>query len=138
MTPRQSIERECTLRGKDEGVHGCRRLLRREQGDPQLVFTFGGPAADKFFDGEPHADTYWLRVWGLRGLLWAWDGKAIPEVRLALDDEAWRVREMAFKVISHHPLGDFIPDAADGREDAIPRVREAADRALTHLTANRA
>jgi hypothetical protein len=138
MTPQQSIERECTRRGKDEVVDGCRRLVRQEAVDPQLVRALGGPGADKFFDGRPHADTYWLRVWGLRGLLWAWDDTAMREVRLALGDDAWRVREMAFKVISHHLLGDFTADAAAGREDEVPRVRQAAHQALTHLTASRA
>jgi hypothetical protein len=136
MTPRQSVERECTRRGKDEVVDGCRRLIRRDPIDPQLVLALGGPAAGKFLDGQPHADTYWLRVWGLRGLLWAWDDAAMPEVRLALGDHAWRVREMAFKVISHHLLGDFTSDADAGREDEVPRVRQAARRALTHLTAS--
>lgn len=138
MTPRQSIDQECLRRGKDEVVEGCRRLIRGEPVDDQLVLALAGPAADKFFDGQPHDDTYWLRVWGLRGLLWAWDATAMPEVRLALGDEAWRVREMSFKVISHHLLGDFTPEAAAGREDAVPRVREAAHRALAHLTASRA
>jgi hypothetical protein len=138
MTPRQSIERECARRGRQEVVDGCRRLVRRYPVDPRLVFALGGPAAEKFFDGQVHADAYWLRVWGLRGILWAWDDTAVPELRLALRDEAWRVREMAFKVISHHLLGDFLPDAEAGRKDAVPRVREAAHRALTRLTASRA
>jgi hypothetical protein len=138
MTPRQSIERECARRGRDDVVDGCRRLIRQDPVDPGLVRALGGPAADKFFDGQPHADTYWLRVWGLRGLLWAWDDAALPEVRLALGDEAWRVRELAFAVISRHLLGDFVPDAAAGAEDPVPRVREAAQRALVQLTARRA
>lgn len=119
-------------------IDGCRRLVRENPVDPQLVLALGGPGADKFFDGQPHADTYWLRVWGLRGLLWAWDDSAMPEVRLALGDGSWRVREMAFKVIAQHLLGDFTHDAAIGCEDDVPRVRQAAQRALTRLTANRA
>ena len=75
---------------------------------------------------------------GRRGLLWAWDDAALPELQLALDDEAWRIREMAFKVITRRLLGDFIPDAAAARNDPVPRVRQAAHRALTHLTAGRA
>lgn len=136
MTPRQSIERECVRRGKEEVVAACRGLIRRDPVDPQLVLALGGPAADTFLDGQPHASTYWLRVWGLRGLLWAWDDTALPELRLALDDEAWRVREMAFKVITRHLLGDLVPDAAAASDDPVPRVRQAAHRALTHLTAS--
>ena len=119
-------------------VDGCRRLIRQDPVDPGLVLALGGTGAGKFFDGQSHADTYWLRVWGLRGLLWAWDDAAIPEVRLALADDAWRVREMAFKVISHHLLGDFTTEAAAGREDEVPRVQQAAQRALAQLTAGSA
>lgn len=110
--------------------------MRRDPVDPQLVLALGGPGADKLLDGQPHADSYFLRVWGLRGLLWAWDDTALPELRLALGDEAWRVREMAFKVIARHLLGDFVPDAAAARDDPAPRVRHAAHRALMSLTAS--
>jgi hypothetical protein len=72
---------------------------------------------------------------GLRGLLWARDDTALPELRLALDDEEWRAREMALKVISRHLLGVFIPDAAAASDDPVPRVRQAARRALTQLAA---
>lgn len=135
MTPRQSIERECARRGRADVVVGCRALVRGEPVDPMLLRALGGPGADKFLDGRSHADGYWLRVWGLRGLLWAWDDTALPELRLALEDDAWRVREMAFTVIARHLLGDFIADAAAAREDPVTRVREAAQRALVNLTA---
>ena len=138
MTPRQSIDRECLRRGRGEVVDGCRRLIRREPVDPDILLALGGPAAVKFLDGQPHDDTYWLRVWGVRGLLWAWDDAATAEVRLALGDEAWRVREMAFKVVARHLLGDFTADAAAARTDDVLRVRQAAHRALTLLTARRA
>jgi hypothetical protein len=136
LTPRQSIERECGRRGKSAVVAGCRALVRGDQVDARLLLALGGPGAQKFLDGQPHPDTYWLRVWGLRGLLWAWDDAALPELCLALRDDAWRVREMAFKVISRNLLGDFTPEAAAGGEDAVARVREAALRALTQLTAS--
>jgi hypothetical protein len=77
-------------------------------------------------------------VWGTRGLLWVWDDTAASELRVALSDDAWRVREMAFKVISRHLLGEFLPDVAAGRDDAVARVRAEADRALARLTARRA
>jgi hypothetical protein len=35
-------------------------------------------------------------------------------------------------------LRDFLPAAAGVRDDAVPRVQEAARRALTHMTARRA
>jgi hypothetical protein len=81
-----------------------------------------------------HDDAYWLRVWGARGLLWAWDEAAAGDVRRELDDDSWRVREMALKVIARQRLGECVSAVADARSDPVPRVRKAADRALTVLT----
>jgi hypothetical protein len=68
MTPQQSIERERARRGRTEVITGCRALVRGEPVDPDLLVALGGPAARKFLDGAAHDDTYWLRVWGARGL----------------------------------------------------------------------
>ena len=76
MTPQQSIERECARRGRTDVITGCRALVRGEQVDPDLLVALGGPAARKFLDGDVHDDTYWLQVWGARGLLWVWDDAA--------------------------------------------------------------
>lgn len=136
MTPQQSIERECARRGRAAVVTGCRALLRGEDVDPDLLVGLAGPAAGKFLDGAAHDDTYWLRVWGARGLLWVWDDAAGPEVVLAIHDPAWRVREMALKVVARHGLGDLVTDVAAARVDPVPRVRQAADRALAVITAS--
>jgi len=65
---------------------------------------------------------YWLRVWGARGLLWAWDDAAAPATIAALDDDAWRVREMAAKVVGRHLVDDAIPALEQLRDDPVPRV----------------
>jgi HEAT repeat protein len=135
MTPQQSIERECARRGRDEVVVGCRALLRDETADPELVLALGGPGARRILAGGSDDQRYWLRVWGARGLLWAGADGAVTEIRLALGDESWRVREMALKVIARHRLGDLTAEAADARHDPVARVRQAADRALAVLTA---
>ncbi len=135
MTPQQSIERECAIRGRPEVIEGCRELIRGGAVDPGLLLALGGPGARKFLDGRGHEDTYWPRVWGTRGLLWAWDSSAVDEIRLALVDDSWRVREMALKVIAGHQLGDLLADVAQSRSDPVSRVREEADRALALLTA---
>lgn len=106
--------------------------------DAELLTALGGPGAGKFLDGAVHRDTYWPRVWGARGLLWVWDDAATGEVRLALTDDAWRVREMALKVIARHRVGDLVPEAAGACDDPVPRVRKAANRALLLLTASHA
>src|SRR4051794_37049694 len=134
MTPRQSIERECARRGRAEVVAGCRALVRGEQVEPGLLLVLGGPAARKFLDGEVHDDTYWLRVWGARGLLWAWGDTATPEVLLALADDAWRVREMGLKVIARHLVGELVEEVAAARDDPRGRGRKTADPALTRPT----
>ncbi len=108
--------------------------MRGESVDGSLIRALGGPAADKFFDGAEHDDRYWFRVWGARGLLWAWDDSATNAILAALDDESWRVREMGLKVVARHLLGDTFDAAAALRDDPVLRVREAARRALALLT----
>lgn len=134
QTPRQSIEAECARRGKDAVVAGCIALLEGREADAELIVALGGPPAYWAVSGERGGPPYWLRVWAARGLLWAWDDKALPSVLSALGDDAWRVREMAAKVVARHRLGDALPTVADLRQDPTQRVRLAASRAVVHLT----
>lgn len=134
ISPRQSVERECARRGKDAVVAGCRALLRGEDTDADLVAALGGPPARWAYTGTDAGPEYWTRVWAARGLLWAWGDEAYPELRAALTDEAWRVREMALKVVARHYLGDLIQPVAALRDDPVGRVAEAARRALVVLT----
>ena len=119
-------------------VAGCVQLVRRQGVDAALIMALGGPAAGKFLDGRPHPDRYWLRVWGLRGLLWAWDESAAPAVQAALADESWRVREMAAKVVAKRSIGEAMSAVAQLREDPVPRVRAATERAVRLLSQARA
>ena len=132
LTPRQSIEAECAHRGKGAVVAGCVELLAGRDTDPDLVMALGGPGALRVVSGENKQ--YWLRVWGARGLLWAWDDVAVASVTAALGDHHWRVREMACKVIARHQVGNALPVVAELRDDPIPRVRSAASRAVVLLT----
>ncbi len=97
-----------------------------------MVRALGGPHALDVTD-EP-VNGYWLRVWATRGLLWAWDDRATPAVCAALHDEAWRVREMAAKVVARHRVADALPVVAALHRDPVLRVRVAAQRALTAVT----
>ncbi len=140
LTPRQSIEAECARRGREAVVAGCVALVGGDDADPALVRALGGPGADAFLDGSTRADGYWLRVWGARGLLWAVDAEhltsdVVDSVRRGLDDDSWRVREMALKVVARHKIGDVLPAVVELREDPVPRVRTAAARTVTVLTA---
>jgi hypothetical protein len=133
MTPRQSVERECGLRGKGKVVEGCMELLRGGAADAALIIALGGPPARGFVTGESSWPDYWLRVWATRGLLWAWDDRALGSVAAALDDDSWRVREMALKVVARHQLFDVVLKVVDLQEDPVRRVRAAAERALVRM-----
>ena len=78
---------------------------------------------------------YWPRVWAARGLLHAWDPAATGAIIGATADDAWRVREMAAKVIARHQVGDAFDAVTALRSDSVERVRAAASRAVTVLTA---
>lgn len=117
-TPRQSVEAECETRGKAVVVQGCIDLLMGKKTDPTLVVALGGRPARWVMDpNERPGPEYWLRVWALRGLLWAWDDVACAPVRTALQDDSWRVREMACKVLARHFVVDALSDVAARQKD---------------------
>jgi hypothetical protein len=133
-SPRDSIARECERRGKDELVAGCMALLRGQSVDPELVYALGGPPASWVWTGTEPGPDYWLRVWALRGLLWAWDAEALGCIMTSLDDEAWRVREAALKVVGRHRLGAANTKVASMRDDPSSRVASAAHRVHVRLS----
>lgn len=135
-TPRESVEQECSRRGKDAVIAGCVELLAGREADAELVLALGGPPARWVVSDDAPGPSYWLRVWAARGLLWAWDDVALDAVLTALDDEAWRVREMALKIVARHRLEDALAEVAGLQDDPVPRVRAAASRALVRITAN--
>ncbi|MGZ4493555.1 MAG: HEAT repeat domain-containing protein [Nocardioides sp.] len=135
VTPREHIASECARLGKDTVVANCLAILDGAiDPAPEVLRSVAGPGAEKYFDGAEHEDTYWFRVWALRGLLWAWDARASDHVCAALRDEHWRVREMAVKVVARHLVADATPAVAVLRDDPVPRVQAAAERALFRLS----
>ena len=139
LTPRQSVAAECARRGKPAVIAGCIGLLQgRHDVDDALVRALGGPPAQSVLDGHAGGKHgYWPRVWAARGLLHAWDDHATAAIIQATTDEAWRVREIAAKVIARHRIGDALTAVAQLRNDQVPRVRAAAERAVVNLTASR-
>ena len=142
-TPHRSIEAACGRRGTGTVVRECLTLLGGGDADPSTVEALAGPGAPRLLDAPPE-QRYWLRVWGARGLLWALampgapaaDAKRVCGPLLeALGDEHWRVREMALKVVARYRLDDAQPAVVGLLDDATPRVRTAAARALRLLTA---
>jgi HEAT repeat protein len=65
-----------------------------------------------------------------------WDDEAAPSILAALSDDAWRVREMATRVVIRHRLSGAIPRVKRLRNDPNPRVRKAAERAVIDLSAD--
>ncbi len=137
MTPRESVRRECQQQGEDVVVAGCLDILTGRNVDERLLRILGGPAADQVLDGrEGGTAGYWPRVWAARGLLYAWNETATDAIVEATSDEAWRVREMAAKVTARHRIGDGLDAVILLRDDPVPRVRAAAERAIAVLTAS--
>jgi hypothetical protein len=135
-TPRQSVQIECARRGADQVVAGCVALLRGQDTDDGLVMALGGPMGRAvIFDGPRQRNQYWRRVWGARGLLYAWHDSAGDAVVEALADAHWRVREMAAKVVARHGVEAGLEACAGLHDDPVPRVRAAAERAVVRLTA---
>ena len=109
-------------------------MLAGGTADPDFIITVGGPAAVRYLsDGQPDYQAYWLRVWGARGLLWAGPGKDTAVLQNALDDDHWRVRELACKVVARHRVGDLLHRVAALESDPIKRVRTAAGRAAAAI-----
>jgi hypothetical protein len=135
-SPRARIIAECTRRGRPEFAAACALLLEGGEPDDALVRVLAGRTAPWWFaHREDENLRYWPRVWAARGLLWAWHGGALPALQVAARDPAWRVREMAAKVVARNLVGDALDDVAPLRDDPVRRVRVAADRAVATLTA---
>ncbi len=136
MLPRQRIEAECRRRGRAALAAGCIALLEGREADDGLVRVLGGAPADYVLGGhEDGKEGYWPRVWAARGLLHAWDDRATGAIIRAAADDAWRVREMAARVVARHRV-DAALDAMTGlQDDERPRVRSAARQAIAALAA---
>lgn len=95
-------------------------------GDDFLLFV-GGTHAKGVLEGAPVL--YWPEVWGMRALLTVWDDSAVDAVASGLQNRAWRVREMAARVVAARSL-PLAAALAELLTDDVPRVRAAAARAL--------
>jgi HEAT repeat protein len=114
--------------GNAEVALRCAALLRGGE-DSELLPYLAGPAVG-LTGGRVD---YWPRVWGARGLRYAWDERAGPAVVDALTDRAWRVREMAAKVALQYELGEAAEALAALGADPVARVRAAAAAALAQV-----
>lgn len=135
--PRDRVQREARLRGTRDFAAACAEILNGREVDPPFIHVLAGRSAPWFVNRDDAELDYWQRVWAARGLLWVWDDVALPAVLSALDDDAWRVREMALKVVARHGLDEALDRAVVAQtKDPVARVRAAATRAVMRLTAS--
>ena len=139
MTPRSSVEAACREVGESYVVHKCLRIINDRDVSADFAYVLAGPASRAALSGaEGGASGYWPRTWALRGLLYAWDTSVEGAVRTCLDDESWRVREMALEVVARRCIDAALEAVALLQHDDIARVRAAAQRALMRLVRNEA
>jgi hypothetical protein len=113
--------------GEDAVVLRCLSLLAGNNEGEDFLLYVGGDHARGILDGAPVL--YWPELWGTRALLYVWNDSAATAVAAALENQAWRVREMAARVAAARQL-DVAPALTTLLTDDVPRVRAAAARAL--------
>lgn len=135
--PRNRIGGARAALGEQELVRWCAALLDGTAGhdDPELpsLLWLGGRSAEAELargDLVARGQDYWVRVWAARAMLYAWAAEAAPAVVNGLADPAWRVREMAAKVVKLREVGEAGDALARLVGDVVVRVRLAAVRAL--------
>ena len=113
----------------------CVRLYREMQwGDePELMTYLAGAKGVRWVELGFGVQDYFVRTWALRAMLYAWDPSAGPTVIYALQDEHWRPREMALKVVAKRSIDCEAEVASMVTGDPVPRVRAAAGRAMQRL-----
>jgi HEAT repeats len=140
VSPGLRVAAACERHGTDVVVRACVDLLAGLEVAPDIVEALGGDHARQVLaQGVPEVHAYWLRVWGARGLLYAWQAGPAADVDDALaaatTDPHWRVREMVCKVVAKRARGDVLEAVLPLRDDPVERVRRAAGRAVVMVTA---
>ncbi|QGN32540.1 HEAT repeat domain-containing protein [Microlunatus sp. Gsoil 973] len=135
-TPREHWADVADQYGVARTVGWCTDLLTgavtiEDPENPAFNALGSGGHLQRILDGG--SPDYWIRVWAARGLLYVWDDMAVAAVVAGLADEHWRVREMCAKVCRSRGLGEAGDDLDSLVADEVPRVRQAAVRALAGL-----
>jgi hypothetical protein len=115
----------------DRCVHLYREM---DWGDePELMSFVAGENGLRWVELGFGVQGYFVRTWALRAMLYAWDESASKTVIDALEDEHWRPREMALKVVAKRLIDSDVDAVARLRDDPVPRVQAAARRAMELL-----
>lgn len=135
VTPKQSVLAEVRRTGRRDVAMRCVAILEGRRPEGAFLYVLAGPPSGPVLDGQAGGlGGYWPKVWALRGLRYAWDDAAKQLVADATADDAWRVREMAAKVIRVHEIDDALEALGRLVDDPVPRVRVAATAARVALT----
>ncbi len=113
--------------GEREVVDRSVALIGGLSAGDEFLLAVGGRHAEGVLKGAPVL--YWPELWGTRALLYVWDDSAADAVGVALQNQAWRVREMAARVVAARNL-PVATALAELLTDDVARVRAAAARAL--------
>lgn len=127
LPPKQRIDAAVTRYGEAEVIDRALSLIAGNNEGKEFLLYVGGDHAQGVLDGAPAL--YWPELWGVRALLHVWDDSAEPAVIKALSNPAWRVREMAARVVIERDI-PARPSLVKLLGDEKPRVRIAAARAL--------
>ena len=127
LPPEKRIAAAVAEFGEDAVVLRSLSLLAGNNEGEEFLLWVGGDHAQGILDGAPVL--YWPELWGTRALLYAWNDSAAPAITAALQNQAWRVREMAARVAAARrlPVADELGALLT---DEVARVRAAAARAL--------
>jgi len=126
-SPADRIAAAVKIYGERDIVDRAAALIGGANAGEDFLLFVGGKHAKGILDGAPAL--YWPELWGTRTLMYVWHDSAKVAVQSALTNQAWRVREMAAKVVHLRelPLTDnLLPMLSD----EVGRVRAAAARAL--------
>ena len=116
--------------GEPQFVLRAVSLIAGHNEGEDFLLVVGGEHAKGILEGAPVL--YWPELWGMRALLYAWDASAATAVAAGLENQAWRVREMAARVaaVRQLPVRETVLGLLT---DDVARVRAAAARALGAL-----
>ncbi|WP_256971543.1 HEAT repeat domain-containing protein [Microbacterium esteraromaticum] len=127
LPPKKRLAAAVERYGEPSVVERSLSLLAGNNEGEDFLLYVGGDHAQGILDGAPVL--YWPELWGARALLYVWNDSAAPAIIDAMNNPAWRVREMSARVVAARELS-AASELSALLTDKVPRVRVAAAKAL--------